>query len=69
LADGALVTHTETAFEIVKVGFEQFVATNARQNGFGLWTGHGLHGDDDRMDGVDRVPQGLENNRRPSPPR
>jgi uncharacterized protein (TIGR02186 family) len=31
---GALVTHTETAFEIVKVGFEQFVATNARQNGF-----------------------------------
>jgi uncharacterized protein (TIGR02186 family) len=31
---GALVTHTETAFEIDKVGFEQFVATNARQNGF-----------------------------------
>ncbi|MBV8700751.1 MAG: TIGR02186 family protein, partial [Bradyrhizobium sp.] len=25
---------TESAFEIVKVGFEQFVATNARQNGF-----------------------------------
>jgi uncharacterized protein (TIGR02186 family) len=34
-ANGALVTHTETAFEIVKVGFEQFVATSARQNGFG----------------------------------
>ncbi|GLH78649.1 membrane protein [Bradyrhizobium sp. SSBR45G] len=34
LADGTLVTKTETAFEIVKVGFEQFVATNARQNGF-----------------------------------
>jgi uncharacterized protein (TIGR02186 family) len=33
-ADGALVTRTETAFEIVKVGFEQFVATTARQNGF-----------------------------------
>ncbi|WP_407178171.1 TIGR02186 family protein [Bradyrhizobium sp. STM 3562] len=33
-SDGALVTHTETAFEIVKVGFEQFVATSARQNGF-----------------------------------
>jgi uncharacterized protein (TIGR02186 family) len=33
-ADGALVTKTETAFEIVKVGFEQFVATTARQNGF-----------------------------------
>jgi uncharacterized protein (TIGR02186 family) len=33
-ADGALVTRTETAFEIVKVGFEQFVATSARQNGF-----------------------------------
>jgi uncharacterized protein (TIGR02186 family) len=31
---GALVTHTETTFEIVKVGFEQFVATSARQNGF-----------------------------------
>ena len=33
-SDGALVTKTETAFEIVKVGFEQFVATTARQNGF-----------------------------------
>jgi uncharacterized protein (TIGR02186 family) len=33
-SDGALVTHAETAFEIVKVGFEQFVATSARQNGF-----------------------------------
>ena len=33
-AEGALVTRTETAFEIVKVGFEQFVATTARQNGF-----------------------------------
>jgi len=27
------VTHTETTFEIVKVGFEQFVATAARRNG------------------------------------
>jgi uncharacterized protein (TIGR02186 family) len=37
---GALVTHTDTAFEIVKVGFEQFVATTARQNGlvYGLVT-------------------------------
>jgi uncharacterized protein (TIGR02186 family) len=33
-ADGALVTQTVTGFEIVKVGFEQFVATTARQNGF-----------------------------------
>lgn len=33
-ANGALVTKTDTAFEIVKVGFEQFVATAARQNGF-----------------------------------
>lgn len=33
-ADGALVTKTETAFEIVKVGFEQFVANSARNNGF-----------------------------------
>jgi uncharacterized protein (TIGR02186 family) len=33
--DGALVTRTETAFEIVKVGFEQFVANTARVNGFG----------------------------------
>ena len=33
-ADGTLVTRTETAFEIVKVGFEQFIATTARQSGF-----------------------------------
>jgi uncharacterized protein (TIGR02186 family) len=33
-SDGALITRTETAFEIVKVGFEQFVASTARQNGF-----------------------------------
>ena len=32
--NGALVTRTDGAFEIVKVGFEQFVATTARQNGF-----------------------------------
>ncbi len=39
-SDGALVAHTDTAFEIVKVGFEQFVATSARQNGaiYGLAT-------------------------------
>jgi uncharacterized protein (TIGR02186 family) len=39
-SDGALVTHTETAFDIVKVGFEQFVATTARQDGliYGLFT-------------------------------
>ncbi len=39
-SDGALVTQTESAFEIVKVGFEQFVANSARQNGFvyGLFT-------------------------------
>jgi uncharacterized protein (TIGR02186 family) len=38
--DGALVTKAETAFEIVKVGFEQFVANTARQNGlaYGLVT-------------------------------
>ena len=37
---GQLVTRTETAFDIVKVGFEQFVATTARQNGlvYGLVT-------------------------------
>ena len=28
------MTKTETAFEIVKVGFEQFVANSARQSGF-----------------------------------
>jgi uncharacterized protein (TIGR02186 family) len=33
-ADGALVTKADTAFEIVKVGFEQFVATTAQQHGF-----------------------------------
>jgi uncharacterized protein (TIGR02186 family) len=39
-AHGALVTRAETTFEIVKVGFEQFVATTARQNGltYGLVT-------------------------------
>jgi uncharacterized protein (TIGR02186 family) len=30
---GALVTRTDTAFEIVKVGFEQFVANTAKNNG------------------------------------
>ncbi len=33
-SDGVLVTKTETAFEIVKVGFEQFVANTAKQRGF-----------------------------------
>jgi uncharacterized protein (TIGR02186 family) len=33
-SNGTFLAKTETAFEIVKVGFEQFVATNARQNGF-----------------------------------
>ena len=39
-ANGAFVTRTETAFEIVKVGFEQFVANSARQHGllYGLAT-------------------------------
>jgi uncharacterized protein (TIGR02186 family) len=39
-AEGALVTRTETAFEIVKVGFEQFVANAAHQHGllYGLVT-------------------------------
>ena len=58
-SDGALVTRTETAFDIVKVGFEQFVATSARQDGLLLWCVHRLHGADDRLDGVDRFPQGL----------
>lgn len=31
LANGALVASTRTSFEVVKVGFEQFVATSARQ--------------------------------------
>lgn len=33
LANGALIAKTETAFEIVKVGFEQFVANSARNHG------------------------------------
>ena len=39
-ANGALVTKTDSAFEIVKVGFEQFVATSALQNSlvYGLFT-------------------------------
>ena len=40
-ADGNLVAHTDSAFEIVKVGFEQFVVTAARDHGlaYGLATG------------------------------
>jgi uncharacterized protein (TIGR02186 family) len=34
LADGALVAKTDTAFDIVKIGFEQFIANAARQHGF-----------------------------------
>ena len=39
-SNGALVTKADSAFEIVKVGFEQFVATTSRQNGliYGLVT-------------------------------
>jgi uncharacterized protein (TIGR02186 family) len=39
-ANGAFVTRTDTAFDIVKVGFEQFVASSARQHGllYGLAT-------------------------------
>jgi uncharacterized protein (TIGR02186 family) len=39
-ANGVYVTKTDTAFEIVKVGFEQFVASSARQNSlvYGLVT-------------------------------
>jgi uncharacterized protein (TIGR02186 family) len=39
-SEGKLVTQTKTAFEIVKIGFEQFVATSARQNSlfYGLVT-------------------------------
>lgn len=33
-ADGALVGDTQTAFEIVKAGFEQFIATAAHRHGF-----------------------------------
>ena len=33
-ADGQFVTKADSAFEIVKVGFEQFVATTAQQHGF-----------------------------------
>jgi uncharacterized protein (TIGR02186 family) len=31
-SDGAFITRTDTAFDIVKVGFEQFVANSARQD-------------------------------------
>jgi uncharacterized protein (TIGR02186 family) len=39
-ADGALITRAETAFEIVKIGFEQFVANAARNHGaiYGMMT-------------------------------
>jgi len=40
LANGAAIAHTETAFEVAKVGFEQFVANAARNRslGYGLVT-------------------------------
>ena len=40
LANGVPITHTETAFEIAKIGFEQFVANAARSDaiGYGLVT-------------------------------
>jgi uncharacterized protein (TIGR02186 family) len=40
LANGAAIAHTETAFEVAKVGFEQFVANAARNAslGYGLVT-------------------------------
>lgn len=39
-ADGALITRTSTAFEILKVGFERFVVTAAREYGlaYGIFT-------------------------------
>ena len=39
-ADGNLIAHTDSAFEIVKVGFEQFVVNAARDHGllYGLVT-------------------------------
>jgi uncharacterized protein (TIGR02186 family) len=39
-ADGNLIAHTDSAFEIVKVGFEQFIANAARDYGlfYGLAT-------------------------------
>ena len=39
-ADGAMLTRANSAFEIVKVGFEQFVANAAREYGllYGLAT-------------------------------
>ena len=39
-SNGALVTRTQTAFEVVKVGFEQFIANTARHHGlaYGLAT-------------------------------
>ena len=32
-AGGSLIAHTDSAFEIVKVGFEQFVVNAARDHG------------------------------------
>ena len=59
-ANGAMITRTETAFEIVKVGFEQFVADAARRNGllYGLVTALMALGD--RLAGVGDLPEGLD---------
>ena len=58
-ADGVMLTRTQTALEVVKIGFEQFLASAARDYGL-------LYGLADRDDGAAHrlvrqrgVPEGL----------
>jgi len=52
---GARVGHTQSAFEIVKVGIEQFIASTANQHGLA----YALATADDQLDGIDHLPKGL----------
>ncbi len=60
LSEGTLVTRTETSFEIVKVGFEQFVASSARRHGFWYGPRHRDDGAYGRLARFGGVPQRLK---------
>ena len=61
-ADGNLIAHTDSAFEIVKVGFEQFVVDAARDHGLLYGLGDRDDGAVDRLDRERGVPAGLSFN-------
>ena len=58
-ADGAMVARTNSAFDIVKVGFERFIASSAADHGPTLRPRNRRHGAHDRLVRRGRVPAGL----------